>query len=121
MSIPLTVENLCNGGAVERFHDALCDVVKNISDPNTEAKKPRKVKLEMTIKPNEHRNMAEVIVSVTSTLQPVKPIETSIMLECNILTGEVGASEMRPSETFGQLSLPDIDEKGKIASLRQQQ
>ena len=56
--IKLTVESLYGGGAVERFHGELEKAIANIVDPNTPAKKPRKVKLEMIIKPNEHRNMA---------------------------------------------------------------
>lgn len=55
--IKLTVESLYGGGAVERFHGELEKAIANIVDPNTPAKKPRKVKLEMIIKPNEHRNM----------------------------------------------------------------
>ena len=45
--IKLTVESLYGGGAVERFHGELEKAIANIVDPNTPAKKPRKVKLEM--------------------------------------------------------------------------
>ena len=51
--IPLKVETLYNGGAVERLHDELTRVIQNICDPATPAKKTRKVKLEIAIKPNE--------------------------------------------------------------------
>lgn len=44
--IKLTVESLYGGGAVERFHGELEKAIANIVDPNTPAKKPRKVKLE---------------------------------------------------------------------------
>lgn len=67
--IKLTVESLYGGGAVERFHGELEKAIANIVDPNTPAKKPRKVKLEMIIKPNEHRNMAEVLVTTSCSLQ----------------------------------------------------
>lgn len=114
MAIPLTVENLCHGGVVERIHDEIKRVIGNITDPNTEAKKPRKIKMEMTIKPNEHRNTAEVIVSVSSALQSPKPLESSIMLEFDPRTGELGASEMRSGENPGQTTLPGTLENGKI-------
>lgn len=94
MSIPLTIENLYGGGAVERLHKAMQDALQNILDPNTPAKKPRKVKLELTIKPNEQRNMAELTVSTSTTLCPPEPLETSIMLEHDPRTGEMGASEL---------------------------
>lgn len=116
MSTPLTVENLANGGVVERIHDAIKQVVSNITDPNTEAKKPRKIKMEMTIKPNEQRNTAEVIVSVSTALQHPRPLESSIMLEYDPRTGELGASELRSGENPAQHSLPDIPENGKITN-----
>lgn len=73
--IKLTVESLYGGGAVERFHGELEKAIANIVDPNTPAKKPRKVKLEMIIKPNEHRNMAEVLVTTSCSLQSPQPSE----------------------------------------------
>ena len=39
MSIPLTIESLYGGGAVERLHKALQEALQNILDPNTTAKK----------------------------------------------------------------------------------
>lgn len=116
MSIPLTVPNLCNGGLVERIHEEVERAVANITDPNTEAKKPRTITAKITIKPNEHRNMAEVMVSVSSSLQPSKPLETSIMLEHDPRTGAIGASEMSNGENYGQKLLPHVPEKGKIAN-----
>ncbi|MDR1946418.1 MAG: hypothetical protein LBQ51_04545 [Desulfovibrio sp.] len=85
MSIPLTVENLYSGGVVERIHEELKRVLENIVDPNTPAKKPRKVKMEMTIKPTEARNMAEVLVSTSSTLQAPEPLETTIFIAHKLL------------------------------------
>lgn len=89
----LTVESLYGGGAVERFHGELEKAIANIVDPNTPAKKPRKVKLEMIIKPNEHRNMAEVLVTTSCSLQSPQPLETSIYIGADPRTGEIGASE----------------------------
>ena len=76
--IPLKVETLSSGGCVERLQDEIQRAIANICDPNTPAKKPRKIKLEITIKPNEQRNMAEVMVKTSSTLCPPEPLETSI-------------------------------------------
>ena len=45
MAVPLTIENLYGGGAVERLHGAIEEALKNIIDPNTPAKKVRKLKL----------------------------------------------------------------------------
>lgn len=68
--LELNVATLSQGGAVERFQDELSRVIANITDPNTPAKKTRTVTLKMTIKPNEQRNMAEVLVATSSTVCP---------------------------------------------------
>ena len=100
--IELSVANLYGGGVVERIHEELNRAIQNIVDPN-------KVKMEIAIKPNEQRNMAEVIVSTSSTLCPPEPIETSIYIGADPRTGEVGASEMQGGETFGQAILPEVE------------
>ncbi len=116
--IKLTVENLYGGGAVERFHSELEKVIANILDPNTPAKKPRKVKLEMTIKPNEQRNMAEVLVTTSCSLQAPEPLETSIYIGADPRTGEIGASEIVSGENPEQHIFPGTMETGgKILKL----
>jgi len=114
MSIPLTIESLYGGGAVERLHTALQETLQNILDPNTDAKKPRKVKLELTIKPNEHRNMAEMMVTTATTLCPPKPLETSIIIDKD-RDGKAKASELAAGENPGQAALPGTMDTGKIA------
>lgn len=116
--IKLTVENMYSGGVVERIHEEIQRVLTNISDPNTPAKKARKVKMEMTIKPNEHRNMAEVLVSTSSALCAPEPIETSIYIGHDPRTGEIDASEMMPGENPQQNQLPGVPQTGsKITHL----
>lgn len=114
--IPLKVETLYNGGVVERLHDELTRVIQNICDPATPAKKTRKVKLEIAIKPNEQRNMAEVVVSTSSALCPPEPLETSIYIGTDPTTGEVAASEISSGENPNQSVLPGVTESmpGKI-------
>jgi hypothetical protein len=113
MSIPLTIESLYGGGAVERFHFALQEVLQNILDPNTDAKKPRKVKLELTIKPNELRNMADLTISTTTTLCPPAPLETSILIDKD-KAGKAHAAEMFNGENPEQNSLPDVPGTTKL-------
>lgn len=105
--IELNVATLSNGALVERIHEEITKAVANCLDPNTEAKKARKVKMEMTIKPHETRTMAEVTVTVSSTLCPACPISTSLYLGHNPVTGEIGASEVGTGENPGQAILPD--------------
>lgn len=42
--IPLKIETLYGGGAVERLQEEIQRVIANICDPNTPAKKVRKIK-----------------------------------------------------------------------------
>lgn len=114
--IELNVTTLSQGGAIERFQEELNRVITNITDPNTPAKKPRTVTLKMTIKPNEQRNMAEVVVATSSTICPASPIETSIYIGANPRTGEIGASEMSSGENPLQTTLPGAEVTvGKIS------
>jgi hypothetical protein len=110
------MESLYGGGAVERFHLALQEVLQNIMDESTPAKKPRKVKLEMTIKPNEHRNMAEVTVSTTKTLCPPEPLETSIIIDKD-KDGKAHAAELANGENFDQQTLPGTMSIGKVLTM----
>lgn len=118
--IPLKIETLYQGGAVERLHAEMQRVLANIADPNTPAKKVRKVKLEISIKPNEQRNMAEVIVSTSSVIVPPEPLETSIYIDVDRTTGEVAASEMVGGENPEQELLPGVAEvmPGKIVQFQ---
>lgn len=114
--IPLSIETLYCGGAVERIKSEIQRVLENIIDPNTPPKATRKVSLTMTIKPNEQRNMAEVLVATSSTVCPASPIETSIYIGANPMTGEIGASEMASGENPMQNILPGAESSmtGKI-------
>lgn len=99
--IDLNIPTLANGALMERFKEEIGKVVANISDPNTPAEKSRVITMKMTIKPNKQRNMADVIVSTSSTLCASTPIETGIYIGFNPKTGEVGASEF---ESDGELA-----------------
>ena len=116
MSIPLTIESLYGGGAVERLHGALQEALQNILDPNTPAKKARKVKLELTIKPNEHRNLAEVLVTTSCTLCPPEPLETNIYIDKDV-DGKAHAAELASGENHEQNILPGTIESGKVLTL----
>lgn len=107
--IPLKVETLSSGGCVERLQDEIQRAIANICDPNTPANKPRKIKLEITIKPNKDRNMAEVMVKTSSTLCPPEPLETSIYIGADPKTGEVAASEITSGENHNQNLLPNME------------
>jgi hypothetical protein len=74
----VTLETLAGGAAVELFNTELGRVVKNIADPNTKASAVRKVVLEVTIKPDDTRELGQVNVQATVKLAPLRPATTRL-------------------------------------------
>lgn len=106
MSIPLTMETLCGGGVIESLHHEIQNVLDNVADPNTEAKKVREVRLVIKVKPNDHRNMADVTVQASSKLIAAAPLATSIIIDKD--GSKTVAAELYGGENPGQLTLPDV-------------
>lgn len=115
MSIQITVDTLYRGGVGERIKAALDDVVKNIMDPDTIAKKTRTVTIKLKVTPNEARNMAEMKVETSTTLCPPQAIETTLALTSNLKTGEMFIEEIMPSENMNQYSFEGTNNLGKVA------
>jgi hypothetical protein len=105
----LTIANLAKGALVEQFEVELEKVLDNILDPNTEAKKARKITMTLEIKPNEQRNMADIKFHTKSNLIPANAVSTAILINKDG-QGNVAAAELG-QEVYGQLK---IDEKGDI-------
>ena len=114
--VELNAATIANGGLVERLNDEIQRAVANCQDINTPADKTRTVGLKIKIKPDKSRCFAGVTVETSSTLCPPEPISTSIMMETNLKTGEITASEMTEGENPNQVILPDVEKQmhGKI-------
>lgn len=102
------LEEFAGGALSEKVNAEIERVLKNISDPNTDPKKARKITINVTLKPNLERNAAAVIVDTKSTLAPSIPMETNIMIDKDLNSGQVLASEFRAHHR-DQLSM-DIPE-----------
>ena len=68
------------GAAIERFDIALQQVINNILDVNTDARKERSVTLKVTFRPTENRDMGAVSVDVVPKLAPVSAFKTQVFL-----------------------------------------
>ncbi|NLW90984.1 MAG: replication terminator protein [Syntrophomonadaceae bacterium] len=77
----MTFSNLAGGGAQERLQDALDQVAANIADPNTDAKKTRKITMTLTMKPNEQRSIANLEINVKTSLVSPVGINTTLMVD----------------------------------------
>lgn len=108
------------GAMLERFDYELSRVVDNILDPNTPAKKARKVTVTLTLTPDEDRAVLTHSVVVKPTLQPTNPISGSTAVWKDE-TGSVQLVEMVP-QVPGQTTMdggeqrePDVIEFRKRA------
>lgn len=70
----VTLATLCQGAVLERFQDALGEVLENIADPNTPAEMKRKIVLEVAIEPAEDRRVGNVSINIKKTLAGPKPV-----------------------------------------------
>lgn len=110
------------GGAVaERFNIELQKVLENITDPNTDPKKPRKLQLTLTVKADENRDIASVSIQTKTSLVPAKDIETKIIMDYDA-SGKVVGDELK-SGAKGQMFIDDdgdlADDKGnKVVNLK---
>lgn len=100
------LEQLAMGAVMEAFDHELQNVVQNVLDPNTEAKAKREISIKIKVKPNEHRNMADVEAHTASKLAPARPVETTLLFDRDKkgkpLAAELGANQGAP----GQFRLP---------------
>ena len=77
----LSFSTLAGGGVEEKLQYALDEVAANIADPNTDAKKARKVTMTLTLKPNEQRTIANLEIDVKTSLAAPMGISTTLMID----------------------------------------
>lgn len=109
------LSNIANGAADEKFNQELQKVLENIADPNTEAKKARKITLTFTLTGNEKRNLANVEVQAKSTLVPAKEVGTELIIDYD-QDGSVTGAELKsgiPGQTYVNDDGEILDDRGK--------
>ncbi len=110
----VSLATLMGGLAVERFDDALQELLKNIVDPNTPATAKRSIKLDVTFKPDKNRDMGNVEIAVTSKLAPAEKVTTRVFIAMT-RNGPV-ATESNPNQPV----LPEMQTAGtNVTPLRQ--
>lgn len=119
----INLSEFAEGAVAERFNLELKKVLENISDPNTDPKKARKLTLTIELKADDKRDIAAVSIQAKTTLAPAKKIETKLIMDRDN-KGQVIGAELK-SGIKGQTYLDpegDIsDDKGeKIISFKKQ-
>lgn len=98
----INTETFASGAMAEKLNVELQKVMENIADPNTDAKKTRKVTLTLTLKPDENREIISVSVDTKSTLAAAKGVSTTMLLGTDN-AGKVVSRELAsgvPGQTY---------------------
>ena len=110
---------MAKGAIQERVDYEVARVVDNLLDMNTEAKYKRKVVLTIVMVPDEDRQVVKVEASAKSSLAPVTPVGTSLVITADH-NGEMMLAEIVP-QVPGQVSLDGgLQDAPKILKLAAQ-
>lgn len=110
---------MAKGAIQERVDYEVSRVVDNILDMNTEAKVKRKVVLTISMSPDDDRQVVKIEASAKSTLAPVVPVGTSLVITADG-NGEMILAEIVP-QVPGQISMTgDEQEVPKILKIAAQ-
>lgn len=94
---------MAKGAIQERVDYEVSRVVDNILDMNTEAKVKRKVVLTIVMVPDDDRQVVKIEASAKSTVAPVVPVGTSLVITADG-NGEMMLAEIIP-QVPGQISM----------------
>lgn len=75
-----SLDQLMDGGVVERFNAELRRVMDNVYDLRTEPERVRTLSLTFKFKPNERRDAAEMSVDVKTSLAPPIPLKQTVLM-----------------------------------------
>lgn len=113
----INLETFANGAFAEQVNRAMEEVAQNIQNPNTDAKKARKITITLTVKPNDQRDFSTVGIEAKTTLAPTLGVVTAMTIGKDIKTGEVQAVEIG-NQIPGQMKFGDTEEVQEPASLK---
>lgn len=109
----VSLANLANGAAIERFDAELTRVLDNIADPNTKVKQARTVTLTVAIVPSADRTIGVVSIKAASKLAGLDTVDHAIEL---VQEGRKQVAYQRSGKQ-GDLGLdnvtPLVGEKGR--------
>lgn len=100
--INFNLSEIADGGLQEKFDRSLKKVIENIMNPNTEAKKKRKVTINISLTPSENRDTVSIDTEVKNTLVPENGVATTLLIGRDAKE-EVAANELKsgtPGQTF---------------------
>nr|DAS38718.1 MAG TPA: hypothetical protein [Caudoviricetes sp.] len=102
----INMEEFASGAFTVQVNRAMEKVMKNIQDPNTDAKATRKITVTIAFKPNETRNFVATGVVAKTSLAPELGAVTTMTCGTNLKTGDIEAVEIG-SELPGQMTFDE--------------
>lgn len=95
--INVKLGELDEGALQERFEYEMKKVIENISDPNTDFKKKRKITIDLEITTDEYRDQIYIEHEVKSKLTPREKRTTKALINVD-MEGNVIANELKSGE-----------------------
>ena len=86
----ISMDDMCGGALLQRFNMEMAKIGRNIMDPNTDPRKPRKLTISLTFKADESRKSLTTSIRTSSSLAPLEPINTIMLAGQDIRTGGTG-------------------------------
>jgi hypothetical protein len=105
----VSLDTLNSGAVKEMFQAKLEEVLENIGDDNTEAKKTRKITIEISFLPNETREIALTKVEVKTSMAPIKASSGTVFLSSDGSKISAKVSDPKQGDIFDNV----IDMEGK--------
>ena len=115
------IGEMMQGAVNERFKAAMRTVLTNIADPNTDAKKKRKITITLTLAPSKDRTTAECTLEVHNNVAPPTPVSTTLAINRDD-NGNVSATDLN-GQLPGQMEVedyitPQAENAGRVTELR---
>ena len=108
----INLEQFADGAFAEKVNIGLKEVLANITDPNTDWKKKRKLTIELTFSAREDRELTAVDIIAKPKLEPAKPLSTTIVMGTDG-KGGIMASEFK-KQIPGQSVMRVDQETGEV-------
>lgn len=100
--INFQLSEIAEGGLQEKFDHEIKRVIDNILNPNTDAKRKRKVNITIALTPSENRDTVNIDTEVKSTLVPENGVSTTLLVGRDAKQ-QLAANELKsgtPGQTF---------------------
>ncbi len=104
--VEVALDSIYGGAAIERFKDALDDVIQNILDPNVESGKTREIHLVFRFKPDAN-NSSKVMYDFQCKTKLAHPQPLGTVMWVGQKDGEIAGYE----QDITQQELPFNDEE----------